>query len=714
MVTVNTIITDLAVENGLSRRTLNVCAAAGIDTIGKLLTMDDSQLLHLRNCGRHTQLQLSTLRDKYIYLEHSSTAEAVPQPAAPLQLEFDLGSLSEPPTPLPQSPVLLINLQTCYQRLFRQMSIRACNVMREYVDFRSVLPILEGRCVPNFATLQHCGEKTVQEINKMLDAFSVLYHDELERFRSCGHTIEYIHDYFSLRYSFLSHDDCLMLAREYGLDKPLPLLFLVERYICNSNNNCAVFLREHYGFDPDGKSHSLAEIANKYHLTRERVRQVLVHGLQLPPSIGELIEARAAIFVADVYGGTDPLWAQLARENHLPDLSVLQLMALVAAVKPEYMIQTITGTPFIYLVRRRLLSNIQVMNTFKRLRQPIDNRHTADVEIDIMKVLKEVNSGPLHERVEAILPIFIDPLLAIDGVEHRGNGRLVSHPNRYDPQKLIVDALHALGRDSTLEQIQNEIARQYGTSPIKNLQSLHAYILRNDQVTPIGRSGRYVLRNWDNYFTGSITDFIALYLEQVDSPLSPADIAAHVMKTYPNTTSSGVVALMYLDARKRFVSFRGGRYGLSNKQYQGDWQVNTTPRSGRSFADRLREFKSFVDEHGFIPYGSKPETGSHIAHWIYNIKNNVLAPTDDELQQFNDYIARTAHLPQNYSELCLHNVIQRIRQVVDDTGQLPSRAAYPIEVDWLNRLRKGKVQFTPNKQRWWDELRTYLQERGLL
>ena len=191
--------------------------------------MDDSQLLHLRNCGRHTQLQLSTLRDKYIYLEHSSPAEAAPQSAAPLQLEFDLGSLSEPPTPLPQSPVLLINLQTCYQRLFRQMSIRACNVMREYVDFRSVLPILEGRCVPNFATLQHCGEKTVQEINKMLDAFSVLYNDELERFRSCGHTIEYIHDYFSLRYSFLSHDDCLMLAREYGLDKPLPLLFLVER-----------------------------------------------------------------------------------------------------------------------------------------------------------------------------------------------------------------------------------------------------------------------------------------------------------------------------------------------------------------------------------------------------------------------------------------------------------------------------------------------------
>ena len=189
MVTVNTVITDLAVENGLSRRTLNVCAAAGIDTIGKLLTMDDSQLLHLRNCGRHTQLQLSTLRDKYIYLEHSSPAEAAPQSAAPLQLEFDLGSLPESPTPLPQSPVLLMNLQTCYQRLFRQMSIRACNVMREYVDFRSVLPILEGRCVPNFATLQHCGEKTVQEINKMLDAFSVLYHDELEPFRSCGHTI---------------------------------------------------------------------------------------------------------------------------------------------------------------------------------------------------------------------------------------------------------------------------------------------------------------------------------------------------------------------------------------------------------------------------------------------------------------------------------------------------------------------------------------------
>ncbi|MGN0224422.1 MAG: hypothetical protein ACI4AM_10435, partial [Muribaculaceae bacterium] len=598
---------------------------------------------------------------------------------------------------------------------FRQMSMRACNIMREYTDFRSVLPFLDGRRKPNFAALQHCGEKTVLEINKMLGAFNVLFNDELDRYRRMGDSSDYINEYFKSLYPFLSSDDSLMLACNYGLNKPLPVLFLVERFIRSSNNNDACFLREHYGFTPDGKASSLAEIATKYNRTRERVRQVLVQGLKLPLHLVELINSRASIFHADVLSCSDKIWEQVAIDNHLTNLSVCQLMALVAAIKPEYVIQTITATPFIYLVRRCLLTNIQVMNTFKRLRQPIDNRHTCDVEIDVMQVLTEVNTGSFHPRVKALLPLFIEPLTAMDDVDDLGDGRIVAHPNCHDPQKLIVEALQTLGRDSTLEQIQAEIARQCGgVSPIKSIDSLHAYILRNEQVTPIGRSGRYILQQWDNYFTGSITDLITIYLQQSDTPQLPADIAAYVMKTYPNSTPSSVVALMYCDVRKRFVLFNGGRYGLSDKHYENYWQVSPAPRHGRTFSDHLQELKDFVDKHGYLPYGSKAETGGPITQWIYNIKNNVLSPTEQELQQFNDYLAQTAHLPQNYSEICLHKIIQRIRRIVEETGQLPPRASYPIEVDWLRRLLNGQIDFTPNKQRWWNDLRALLQQRGLL
>lgn len=725
MVTLDTTITELALEHGLSRRTLNVCAAAGILTVGKLLTMSDVQLLHLRNCGRHTQMQLSNLRDKYIYLKQLSPAQsALPEPEpAPaievsdsLQLEFDFGDDTVTPRhkALPQSPVLLMNLQTCYRHLFQQMSIRACNVMCDYVDFRSVLPFIHGERKPNFATIQHCGEKTVEEINKMLNAFNILYNDELNRFEQIGSTPEYLHEYFSSLYPFLNADDSWMLAREYGMRKPLPAFFLIERFIRYSNNNGAKFFREHYGLDTDGKFHSLEEIARKYNLTRERVRQVLMQGLKFPSPLNELIGICLSSFDADMYSCTDKLWDRLAEENHLTNLNVCQLMALVTAIAPEYMILSITATSFIFLVRRELLNNIQVMRTFKKLRQPIDNQHTIDVEIDVMDVLRKENPGSLHPRVEALMPMFVEPLLAIDSVEDLGGGRIVSHPNRYDPQQLIVDALQALGRDSTLEQIQNEIARQYGTSPIKNLQSLHAYILRNDRVAPIGRSGRYILRQWDNYFTGSITDYIAMCLEQFDQPQRVSDILAHVRKAFPNTTISSVTALMYCDVRKRFVLFHGGRYGLRDKQYAAEWEENVAPRHGRQFADHFNDLKAFVAKNGYIPYGSRQDAGARIAQWMYNVRKGILTPTEDELKQFNDFIEQTAHLPQNFSECRFREMMDSIRQVVEQTGHLPKRTTHPLESEWLRKILKGQVELTPNKQQWWLELRTMLEDRGLL
>lgn len=720
MVTIDTTITDLAAEHGLSRRTLNVCAAVGIHTIGKLLTMSDVQLLHLRNCGRHTQRQLSALRDKYITLGQLFATQPEPtspalEPADSRQLEFDFDI--EPVllyTPLPQSPVLLMNLQACYRHLFLQMSIRACNVMREYVDFRSVLPIIEGKCKPNFATMQHCGEKTVSEINKMLGAFNVLYRDELERFERIGDTPEYVHEYFSTLYPFLSPDDSWMLARTYGLGKPLPLLFLLERFIRRSNSNGAKFFREHYGFDADGKSHTLAAISVKYNLTRERVRQVLMQGVKLPQPLGDMIGVRVARLDGDLYSCTDKMWQQCAQDNHLTELRVEQLMALVTAVKPEFTIQTITGTPFVYLVRRELLNNIQVMRVFKKLRQPIDNQHTEDVVIDVMQVLKQCNGGRLHERIDSLLPMFIEPLLAIGDVEDLGNGRVVSHANRYDPQRLVVDALLALGRDSSLEQIQQEIARQYGSSPIKTLQSLHAYILRNERVVPIGRSGRYILKEWDNYFTGSITDYIAMCLEQFDQPQRVSDILSHVRKAFPNTTTSSVTALMYCDVRKRFVLFHGGRYGLRDKQYAAEWEENVAPRHGRQFADHFNDLKAFVAKNGYIPYGSRQDAGARIAQWMYNVRKGILTPTEDELKQFNDFIEQTAHLPQNFSECRFREMTQRIRQVVEQTGRLPKRTKHALEADWLRRMLKGQDELTPNQQRWRNELFAFLQQCQLM
>ena len=331
-----------------------------------------------------------------------------------------------------------------------------------------------------------------------------------------------------------------------------------------------------------------------------------------------------------------------------------------------------------------------------------------------MQVLKQCNAGRLHERIESLLPMFIEPLLANDDVEDLGNGRVVSHANRYDPQRLVVDALLSLGRDSSLEQIQQEIARQYGSSPIKTLQSLHAYILRNERVVPIGRSGRYILKEWDNYFTGSITDYIAIYLEQFDQPQLLSDIVNHVVQTYPNSSSSSVTALMYCDVRKRFVPFHGTYYGLRDKQYGDEWVVNSAPRHGRQFADHFNDLKDFVAKHGYIPYGSRQDAGARIAQWMYNVRKGILTPTEDELKQFNNFIEQTAHLPQNFSECRFREMTQRIRQVVEQTGRLPKRTKHALEADWLRRMLKGQDELTPNQQRWRNELFAFLQQCQLM
>jgi len=130
----------------------------------------------------------------------------------------------------------------------------------------------------------------------------------------------------------------------------------------------------------------------------------------------------------------------------------------------------------------------------------------------------------------------------------------------------IISILTAVGRPMKLTEICKELKTRSKRIP-PNIESLRSSILSIDEVTAIGKTSTYALKEWDMVKTGTIKELVKEFLESSAEPKHISEIAVYVNK-FRRTTDKNILSNLKLDKTNTYIFFKLGYIGLKYKQYK--------------------------------------------------------------------------------------------------------------------------------------------------
>ncbi|MCM1111396.1 MAG: hypothetical protein NC336_09315 [Clostridium sp.] len=610
-------------------------------------------------------------------------------------------------------------LQREYESLFvRMLSVRARNVFRSMTGFRDLLPYLLGRQDVESVNFKGGGRKSVMEFKALIAAASEL----LERFLSSGETCKspdqlrrsYIRSEYSDNFPFLEPGEIDSLVElTAGGGGELPPFYLLGRYISRQPGRSFSIWRKFYGFGAEEGANTpeMTALAEEIGVSRERIRQILSGGLRFPPALAPVGARLTEIFSDDCIPSYSPL---LAEDDDRMGLTVRQKMAVVCAVNPEYAIESVADGGNLYLVRRELLTHLSVMTLFTTLRRRVMLRRAVAETLDVIDWIRSMTGGiELHSRVASVAPLFVDELAKLPNVEAAGPTSLRLLPSRVDYRIEVADELRREGKPLSFETLYERVRSRFPDAKFPSPLSFRLYIYQSPEVTPLGKSGNYALKEWD-LFAGTMVDFVYKLISEAGEPLSVDYLTEMTRENFRSTTPSSIHTLIWLDEQRRFVAFADGYYGLAGVDYPGWEERLKRSQMRRPFDERFGQLKEFVRQHGRMPFTSDDEYECSLTRWRTNLQRGLLAASPDELDRLERFVSENSLIPQNGFEYRFLENCRSYRRVVEETGRHPLRADYANLYAWFKKTMQGREDLDGNRRLYFDRLAGFLADRNLL
>ena len=187
--------------------------------------------------------------------------------------------------------------------------------------------------------------------------------------------------------------------------------------------------------------------------------------------------------------------------------------------------------------------------------------------------------------------------------------------------KILYDILKEANKPMHITEISDKLKELYPDKYYEDSQ-IRSCIQNYNVFSYQSRNSTYILREWDDIFSGTKGDAIEKFLKGKDVPQTIDEIKKYVDSCFPDSLSArnSVNTLMKLDAKKRFVRFENHLYGLKVKAYPVEYvPVVGTDRQLNTFEERLQALKTFLNENGTLPsYRSDNSEEYSLRRWWYN------------------------------------------------------------------------------------------------
>ncbi len=438
----------------------------------------------------------------------------------------------------------------------------------------------------SFLSLRNCGEKSNSELIALAE--------------------KYIDDYDSLQGMFIAgeqhrtFEECKILCFEFFklsstqaesfrnafMEDRFPFFQFLLMVIKNLLKEREYFIFEHnFGFFEDKKKHTLQAIGNKFGITRERARQIV---MVLLPQIKDFLMpfADELNFIEnhlqyELKRYKDYIRIDNATKEQLNEIEELNCtsrfycfgFSILYHNNYSFFQYALEYYENYYLINRKLFEQFNFTKFYNDLKLIMNSVVRKSYSIDFRHYIRTFYRPGKFSYFERIVEVCKQ--IALNEFELRCNINdeiVIPRNTKIRLHEHVEYILAETGRPMHLSEIYQLIRKRKIKENIY-LESLRSAIISSPEIATIGKSSTYALKSWHHVKLGTIKQLAIEYLEGNENPMHISMITKHINQ-HRNTNEKNIYSNLKLDQHGNFVFYKGGYIGLSSKDYTAFEQTN--------------------------------------------------------------------------------------------------------------------------------------------
>lgn len=683
--------TDLLADKKISVRTRNCCMYANLKTLFDIVEYYESgrYFCSIRHLGKKSCLELENICKEFIpQIELSENADGLSKEEKQLQHQKEIENLIKTDLINSINKGLIKGedilsyfdivkneiLKNQYLSFIENFSNRTKNRLRgiSYEEFLTDFLFSPDNA---FLNIDGVGRKSLEElvdlkhkIGRELFNLVDLSEDKTLQFKKLvSQKGDIILDSF--------------IEDFYMSNNHLPMFWILEQQLTKSKNHIIEIFISSFPILKNHQLSSLQELANKYGLSRERVRQLRnyffdkffgytsVDFADTKSYYNDISKLKKLIFykedwiyVTKVIKDTHYVnYASCDLENLMENeqctFSFEFVMQLIACIfNDEYKLYGGFDTnnrdnlwKSVFLIKK----DYTVIFDFEGIREDFScvlKDNYSEYLLDIEEYIKNSQRWIIfdYDKINIITSIVKELLLHEFGLytEEVGANQIKIPVNKdRSPSEVVYEILQTRGEPMHLDEIFVEFKKnmpEHKYSEENNADRLRPSLQKNEEITYRKRNSIYLLKKWEHIRSGTIRDAITEFLFDKDLPQKIDAITEYVRQYFPETNNKNIYSSMA--SGKNFILFKDNLYGLVSKYYPIEYEILVRDEQRKSFEQRLYDLEKFIAEHGHFPFYNSDGEEISLNYWWRRINKNSNKLTElqkKELgrikQQYSDY-----------------------------------------------------------------------------
>ncbi|MDD3739208.1 MAG: hypothetical protein PHP31_07950 [Lentimicrobiaceae bacterium] len=452
------------------------------------------------------------------------------------------------------------------------LSVRASNTCKRLALNNLSEIIAYYKVYGNFLDGRNCGVKTNSELVNIVEKYlsKEIYISEEEE----GTIFNRLQNLCQKKYNTTSFTT--EKYRDSFIKNKFNLVVFVSELMDNFlNHKELLVVRKCFFKNTAEYDMNLAQIAEDNDVSSERLRQISIlihHKIERVISDIKKVDANLANRVDVKFNQNDNIIVfnkELSQQIYENKYEASYIALVYRYLYEEYELypnHRDRGANF-YLIKTSLVQVFNFGMFIKKLEGNLKKLHKTDYICNDTKLLNKflINKHPLtQEIVDACYTILSKTV----GVSTDKEGRFVIKRNSHVKiSEYILKIFEGHKEPIDISTLISELKNRYGVDYSGKKQNLRSYLLNVEEVLPIGKTGTYKLKSWENVKSGTIRDLVKDYLLKFDEPKHIKDIHAYISK-YRNTSLYSLKNNIGLDQSGTFDIFQYGYIGLKSKKYK--------------------------------------------------------------------------------------------------------------------------------------------------
>lgn len=502
----------------------------------------------------------------------------------------------------------------------------------------------------------------------------------------------------SVYFPFLSTQSIIWVTTFYKMHSYYPMFYIVCEFLKSSN------LRDHqmfclrFGLNNGQNLYSLVGIAQKFKLTRERVRQIICNQSLRKETIAHSPFWRH-YFVQDLVLITD----NSVIFKNICSLEKINITfeAFAEICNIIFKFQFSDEFDCKFCCSKKHFSIIHTI--FSRFDEIKKKRYSEDTTYNVCDIVPK--QALVIPGIEDAIYSIVIPALHISV----SNGSIFFNKNFVDIEKEAFDILYQKGEPMHIEELVslikgNNVQFELNDDTIRNKIHLSKKIL------PIGKTSMCKLVHWRNIFGGSIRDLLRKIMNEREAPVNLDELTSLVTDVFENTNRNSINSNLL--SSDEFVYFANGYFGLRSKSYPPQFVEADPSKQRLPFNIRFNNFQEFVKTYLRMPYSSGADDEDSLCRWYYNVINGNIDTTEEQRRMLQEFVDSNKDLPQNGIELRFKKLCQEYLDYVKNNYELPNNKEGVTLYNWLRKTLPNYMSYNDNRKLYFTNLIKELESYG--